>query len=337
MIAYAIVCFVGTLPYYSALPKYMASFVDRKSHGKLWGLYSSLGSIFGFLSGIITSAITAAGTAVGGIRGLLMLFMGLCAFSFVALMFLSKQDTYVKPEKTEGKKKSGGLDRKTILELIREPDLWLVTISCTCLWECYVGNMYLTSMLKNVYQVSTASTTMISTIGNYGFRLVGGVFFGAMIDKLTAHRVIKYIHIIYAALMVGCVIMPATQINATIAAVAIAMSLLSTLFFRIGGQSMNPALSQCEYHIPYTVRGMAYSILATVQAVPGLFIYVLCGKWIDNYGVKGYHMIYIYVLALQIIGLICIVAIKKRQNKPGTITGKTISDFDPDTYYAQNA
>ena len=321
LIAYWIVGIGTSLPFYCALPKFMATFVDRKAHGTLWGIYCALASAFSFLVGMMTSAIIAASSSKAGFRSLLLFYIVESALTMLFLVLMREKQTEKKTVKP-GKKES--FSWRMLLDVLREPDVWLIAVSSACLYNCLIGHTYISSMLKNQFLASVAVTTMIATVGNYGFRMIGGTFFGMLVDKITARKTQLYMIVLYMCIMAVFLFLPS---DAKYLTVVVILNLLAVLAFRVAGQSMNPILSQTEYHIPFAVRGTAYAIVATLESIPDIFAYVLAGRAIDRYGYTGYKLVFGVLLAWQCVGFACLIALGKRAHKPGVLTGLTIDDY----------
>ena len=70
-----------------------------------------------------------------------------------------------------------------------------------------------------------------------------------------------------------------------------------------------------ECGIPKYMSGTAIGLICTIGYMPEFFCPLLAGKVLDTYGNAGYHILFIFLATMMVIGLILLTFYKRLVKK----------------------
>lgn len=173
--------FFGIATLWSAYLVGVRNLGDESEQSKLFGFNEATRGILQTLLGFAFLAImNAAATPVLGFKTMLIVGAAVTAvFLVLGLIFLPKTE---KEEKGEAVAE----DKVRIIDVIKNPGVWIIIIILTCAYSCWsFGNGYLTTYTVRVGGLSETTASTLGMIRSYVIVFVAGFFGGWLLDKFS--------------------------------------------------------------------------------------------------------------------------------------------------------
>ncbi|MFG2560160.1 MFS transporter, partial [Streptomyces sp. NPDC048496] len=266
------------------------------------------GRLFGFFEGgrgvvdtlVASSALgvfALLGSGAAGFRAAIA-FYALIDIAVGVLLFFLLRDQGPESAVDTPQKKRVGLSE--ILHAARLPQLWWVSATVFMAYVVYCGLTYFIPYLTYVYGLPTALAGAYGIINQYGLKILGGPLGGVLVDKVFkgASRYLRLAFLCLIPIAAIILLLPAGRQN-QIPAMA-ACLLFSLIIFTMRGVFWAP---MDEVGIPNQVSGTAFGIACLVGYAPGMFAFLVYGAILDaNPGAAGYHLVFILMAALALVG-----------------------------------
>ena len=278
------------------------------------------GRLFGLLEGgrgVVDTAVAFSalgifvllGSGTGGFRAAIAFYAIIDVVVGVLLFLLlrsqpsnqpSNQTSEPASEQPVAKKQKAGLGE--IWRAAKQPQLWWVSFTVFMVYVVYCGLTYFIPYLTYVYGLPVALVGAYGIINQYGLKIIGGPIGGVLADKVVkgASRYIRLAFLCLIPVVAVLLLLPAdpgSQIPAMIVTL-----LFSLIVFTMRGVFWAP---MDEVGIPEETSGTAFGIACLVGYAPGMFAFIVYGAILDaNPGAGGYHIVFIVLAALALVGAI---------------------------------
>ena len=188
---------------------------------------------------------------------------------------------------------------KDVFTLLKNPVVWLVSLTIFCGYGCYTSTSYFTPYLTEVIGVSPESSGLVSIIRNYLLLLLAPVG-GIIADKLFKSTC-KWLTTALAVLaaLFGIVMILPESISPMAASLytlipgAFAMMMYGVIFSTVS-----------EAGIPRKMTGTVIGIASIIGYLPDSVYAVLFGNWMDKHGAQGYGYIFTFMIVTCLIGAV---------------------------------
>jgi nitrate/nitrite transporter NarK len=284
--------------FWSSLMKALRMIGDEKEQGRVFGLYYAGNGIVGAVFNSL--ALWAAGRASdarGGLFNAVMVMAAATAIAAVLVAIFLEDDKKAK----EAKAASGGDSFRfaDVGKLIKNPIVWVFSLVIFCGYSLYTSTSYFTPYLTDVVGISPQESGVYSIIRTYVFMLLAPVG-GYLADKVFKSTS-KWFMAAFSALIIlfiGVMLIPAGA-NSTFVSIytllpgAFGLALYGVLFSIVS-----------EAKIPLSVTGTAVGIASIIGYTPDLFMSAMFGTWLDKHGNGGYTYIFMFLMAVGIVGVI---------------------------------
>lgn len=198
--------------------------------------------------------------------------------------------------------------------------LWLVGLLTCAIYSIFVSaNMYFGPYYSNILGIDTTLTSSLAIVKNYLVAGIGTIIFGVISDRYAQKRGggSSRTPMIIVCFCILIVLMAVMMFSASNAIFSVVLTLVITFVF-CGTRGICYATLD-EGKIPLELSGVALGFISIVGYGPESFMTALMGSWLDKYpGIAGYNMIWIWIIAWSVVGIIAAVAINrlgKRKNK----------------------
>lgn len=298
--------FFGIATLWSAYLVGIRNLGDESIQSKLFGFSEATRGILQTLLGFAFLAIMNA--AVSPILGFkTMLIVGAVVtgiFLVLGVIFLPKTE---KEEQTEVSVE----DKVTIMDVIKNPGVWIVIIILTCAYACWsFGNGYLTTYTVRVGGLSESTASTLGMIRSYVIVFVAGFFGGWFLDRFT-YKGKAFIGLLGIS-AAGFVLIMFT-------AKALAISIVLTLFLAFVANIMKSTYWSLmgQAGIPAKMTALATGFISLIIFLPDAILPTICGSWIANAEAAGnvaagFNNIFIMLAVFGVIGVIGSVLLVKR-------------------------
>ena len=185
------------------------------------------------------------------------------------------------------------------LSIVKNPCTWMSGIAVFATYTMYCTLSYYPPYFSNVLGVSVVFTGGLSIFRQYGTRFVGAPVGGWLGDKIKSVSTVVGVSLAAAVVMVVAFMMMPAGTNSN---VLIILTLAAGILTYMARGSMFAIPS--ELKIPRKYAGTTSGVVCAIGYCPDLFIFVLYGYWLDNFGNDGYRNIFIYAAVIMVIGVI---------------------------------
>ncbi|MNN21471.1 Inner membrane protein YihN [compost metagenome] len=187
-----------------------------------------------------------------------------------------------------------------LLEAIKVPGIWLVSLNVFMVYIVYCGLTYFIPYLKDMYQLPVALVGAYGIINQYFLKVLGGPAGGFMADKglKSPSRYLKWAFLALLPLMLVILSIPHGE-SYIYAGMAATLS-FALVVFTMRGVFWAP---MSEVGIPSRITGSAFGIGCLIGYAPGMFAYVIYGSILDHFpGQQGYNYVFTLMSILAIVG-----------------------------------
>ena len=225
----------------------------------------------------------------------------------IIFIFLLKEPETVKEDGT-----SSTVSFKDIIRVLKMPVMWLIIIMMYTSYTFNMSSYYFTPYASNIIGVTAVIAAILTVMSQYirPFAATLGGFSG---DKFgRSHTMI----VGYILMIAGVVIMDVTGKMASdsrmILVVAACVLVYAGMFINFGLYFSFIS----EGGIPVELGGVAIGMASTFGYLPEVLSYTIAGKLLDTYpGYQGYHLNFLYMIAMGVIGLIVAIIWTKKYGK----------------------
>jgi sugar phosphate permease len=270
------------------------------------------GRLFGLLEGgrgVVDTAVAFSalgifvllGSGTGGFRAAIAFYAIInIAVGVLLFLLLRNQTSEQTSENPAPKKHKAGLGE--IWRAAKLPQLWWVSFTVFMVYVVYCGLTYFIPYLTYVYGLPVALVGAYGIINQYGLKILGGPIGGVLADKVFkgASRYIRLAFLCLIPVVAVLLLLPADP-SSQIPAMIVTL-LFSLIVFTMRGVFWAP---MDEVGIPEETSGTAFGIACLVGYAPGMFAFIVYGAILDaNPGAGGYHIVFIVLAALALVGAI---------------------------------
>ena len=262
------------------------------------------GRMFGFLEGgrgvvdtlVAFSALgvfVAVGSGAAGLKAAILFYSAIDICLGVLAWFLLREDQ-------RGVARTETAGWSGLLEAVRMPGIWLVSLNVFMVYIVYCGLTYFIPYMKDMYHLPVALVGAYGIINQYFLKVLGGPAGGFVADKLfnSASRYMKWAFLALLPLMAVLLSIPANE-SSIYAGMAATLS-FALIVFTMRGVFWAP---MSEVGIPSHVTGSAFGIGSLIGYAPGMFAYVIYGAILDQFpGRQGYVYVFSLMSVLAVIG-----------------------------------
>lgn len=293
--------------FWCAITKGVGMVGNENTQGMCYGIYyASSGIISAILNAVCIWASGFSDDAVQSFTIVMwvMAIGTLLATALVFFFFKEKKKNLDAPEEI--------FQFKYVGNVIRNPITWLISIMVLCAYGLYTSVSYFSPYLTDVLGISLVSSSYISIIRSNLMNLlcpIGGILVDKLFKSATKWYAVAFG--ITIAIYAGVMVMPATVGAGFATFVSLLPSAIAMMLYGV----IWSCLKECKFKVAYV--GTVIGIGSIIGYLPDFFYYVIFGYWMDHYGNAAYKMIFGYLLATAVIGMIAALAtrilVKKRK------------------------
>jgi len=298
--------FFGIATLWSAYLVGIRNLGDESVQSKLFGFSEATRGILQTLLGFVFLGImNAAVSPIFGFKTMLIVGAAITGvFLVLGVIFLPKTE---KEEKAE----IAAEDKVTIMDVIKNPGVWIVIIILTCAYSCWsFGNGYLTTYTVRVGGLSESTASTLGMIRSYVIVFVAGFFGGWFLDKFT-YKGKAFIGLLGIS-AAGFVLIMFT-------AKALAISIVLSLFLAFVANIMKSTYWSLmgQAGIPAKMTALATGFISLIIFLPDAICPTIIGTWLANAEAAGnvaagFNNIFIMLTVFGVIGVIGSILLVRR-------------------------
>lgn len=289
----------------------------KKDQAQNYGIFEGIGGLAAmggnFLALYLFSKFL---DPVAGVRAAMISMGVVCIVGALLVQFLYNEKKLLVEKEEKKTEPEEAFSLKSAIAVFKNPGVYLLTIIVFGIYGMNGTLSYLTPYFTEVFGVAAVFSGALGTVRTYGTRLVGAPFGGFMAEKLRSSvKLTVFGGVILLVLIFAMQSIPATASYAVTLGVVLVLAIAFTNF-TVRGVYWS---IMDEIDVPEQYSGTAISIITILGLnLADMILPPLCGKWMDQYGVKGYDHIFtlLYCLAgAALISAVIIMAMKKSAHK----------------------
>lgn len=202
---------------------------------------------------------------------------------------------------------------KYVGAVLKNPMTWLISFMVLCSYGLYTSVSYFSPYLTDVLGIPLVNSSAISIVRSNLMNLlcpVGGI----IIDKIfhSANKWYITAFTITVAIYVIVMLMPDTVSSGLATFVSLLPSMIAMMLYGV----IWSGLRECNFKPVYF--GTVIGIGSVLGYLPDFFYFVIFGKWMDNYGNDAYKMIFGFLMATAVIGMVLAIVMRFLINRNKT-------------------
>ena len=258
--------------------------------GRIFSLLEIFGAIIPAIGSYGILAFMGKIISTVGFKWVMMIYAAiLTVCGVLILLFVKEPDTITK---------ENSFKLAYVGKALKEPAVWL---NCLIVLGLYVSPgviSYLNPYMTQFFGVSTTLAVAIMAGSKTFLRLICAPIGGRLIDKTGRSSVpLKLCAVICTVILIAMIAVPTGPQNGVLMVILV---LALCIMVPLGRPAMYTPVP--EAGIPMMITGTAMGLVSGIGYSTDIWLYTLCGNWIDKYGALGYR----YILMLFIGGLVLV-------------------------------
>ena len=301
--------FTSLFAFWPALLKVLRSLANEDEQSKAYGFMDATRGITNAVQLAVTLAIFNAlskkASDLAGLNGVVIFYSAICIVMGIGLYFvLDEKKLQTGSDDADDESKFSFAIVKQVLKM---PVVWLLSLVVCCSYTMPILFYYFTPYATANLGMTAAAGAMVTMLAQY-VRPVACVVGGVAADKIgRANVMYGTMGIMLASTLV--------LIFAKSMANAVFIGICACIYFGMYGAYSLVFSMFDECGIPKYMSGTAIGLICTIGYMPEFFCPLLAGKVLDSYGNAGYHILFIFLAVMMVIGLILLTFYKRLVKK----------------------
>lgn len=296
----------GGFAFWPAVLKGIRIVGGEDNQSKAYGIFEAAQGLIATIGNMIALAIFAK--FIDGVFGFKIAFLSMGIFDALAAVavLIFFKETPIEKEAEEEKDSSGKISLKDTISLIKNPSLWLVSITLASVYGIYISQSYMTPYFTGVLGAALTITGVFAIMRDYGMKVVGGPFGGTVADKIGSPSLLNAVCLIINAILIFIVSQTKTG-GEGVVTFAMIFVLLNAFICCMAKGTMWATMD--EAHIPMEQTGTAIGIATLICIYAVDAIMPLVNGWLlDTYAndlPKAYGYYFTILIVLALVGAVC--------------------------------
>jgi MFS family permease len=285
MILYLVMGFTSAGLHWSAHLKVIRAMGDDGEQGRLYGAVDAAYGVFTILMtyGILALLSSVLEKTGMGFRGGILIYAGISVVIGVAVLFVVPFDPK-KAVEEEDSIKLAQLGR--VLKMPLTYYLGLFTLGYYII-RCIIP--YVNPHLSASFGISVTFATGFTMTVRTGVKMISGPIGGAFRDKLGKSTPVVLVGA--AGAIVFSLLMAFLPAGTSLAAAFMLLAVFVVFFAGMTSPMLYTPVSEAKIPLSYT--GTILGIASAIGYSADIWLYSLCGRWLDSFGETAYSYIYI--------------------------------------------
>ncbi|MGN1141866.1 MAG: nitrate/nitrite transporter [Lachnospiraceae bacterium] len=299
------------LTFWPALMKIVRIQATDEEQSRAYGTFEGSRGVFNAAHLAIATAIfgvfEAKAAPYMGINGIILFYSLAPLIVGIIFIFILKEPETVKEDGSSAK-----VSFKDIVKVLKMPVMWLIIIMMYTSYTFNMSSYYFTPYASNIIGVTAVIAAVLTVMAQYirPFAATLGGFAGDKFGKSNT-MVIGYVLMIAGVLIMDITGKMTSDIRMTLVVISCVL-VYAGMYSNFGLYFSFIS----EGGIPVELGGVAIGMASTFGYLPEVLSYTIAGKLLDTYpGYQGYHLNYMYMLAMGVIGLIIAIVWTKTYGK----------------------
>ena len=301
--------FTSLFAFWPALLKVLRSLANEDEQSKAYGFMDATRGITNAVHLAVTLAIFNAlskkASDLAGLNGVVIFYSAVCIVMGIGLYFVLDEKKL--QTGSDGAEDESKFSFAIVKQVLKMPVVWLLSLVVCCSYTMPILFYYFTPYATANLGMTAAAGAMVTMLAQY-VRPVACVVGGVAADKIgRANVMYGTMGIMLASTLV--LIFARSMTN------AVFIGICACIYFGMYGAYSLVFSMFDECGIPKYMSGTAIGLICTIGYMPEFFCPLLAGKVLDTYGNAGYHILFIFLAVMMVIGLILLTFYKRLVKK----------------------
>lgn len=301
--------FTSLFAFWPALLKVLRSLANEDEQSKAYGFMDATRGITNAVQLAVTLAIFNAlskkASDLAGLNGVVIFYSAVCIVMAIGLYFVLDEKKL--QTGSDGAEDESKFSFAIVKQVLKMPVVWLLSLVVCCSYTMPILFYYFTPYATANLGMTAAAGAMVTMLAQY-VRPVACVVGGVAADKIgRANVMYGTMGIMLVSTLV--LIFARSMTN------AVFIGICACIYFGMYGAYSLVFSMFDECGIPKYMSGTAIGLICTIGYMPEFFCPLLAGKVLDTYGNAGYHILFIFLAAMMVIGLILLTFYKRLVKK----------------------
>ncbi len=266
---------------------------EGKNSGWLWSLYALASSILGASGSYFVAKMDLAGW-----KPLMFMFAGVALITLVLGLIFIRDDKFNDWSVMDAGSAPSKFSFSQVGVVLKMPEVWVASFIYFTMLMITCAGVYAISMMGAIYAVPLAVITLMGTFRAYMARVFLSPFSGYLIDKFkSSMKVIRMFLILNIVSFALFLVFPMTSDYLWVSILLVIATIIG-----FGMQAPCWVTPITEIRVPVAYHGTAIGIYNGVGCISDAFIYILCGHFVDTYGLyEGNRYVFMFIGVMLII------------------------------------
>lgn len=309
IVVWILLGFTTIFAFWGAVIKAIRLLGDESEQGRLYGFYAGFQGVINTVAAVGATYLINKfpGSVSDGLMYVLIFYAVLCIGAAVIFTF-----TYPKELDEAGKKEASGepVRFSDILVVLKMPSTWILSFLIFSIYGVFSGSTYFTPYVTNVLGIAGISASVITIFRTYIARAVFAPVGGIVSDKTKKLPRDIAVNSLATAVLILILLVFGAHLPAF---VIVAIILLSAVTIYMNFGVMWAAAE--ELKIPRHLYGTVIGVASIIGYAPDLFMNTMFGSWLDKYGNAGYTPIFMFLIALSLLGVAVALVISRYKKR----------------------
>ena len=301
--------FTSLFAFWPALLKVLRSLANEDEQSKAYGFMDATRGITNAVQLAVTLAIFNAlskkASDLAGLNGVVIFYSAVCIVMGIGLYFVLDEKKL--QTGSDGAEDESKFSFAIVKQVLKMPVVWLLSLVVCCSYTMPILFYYFTPYATANLGMTAAAGAMVTMLAQY-VRPVACVVGGVAADKIgRANVMYGTMGIMLVSTLV--LIFARSMTN------AVFIGICACIYFGMYGAYSLVFSMFDECGIPKYMSGTAIGLICTIGYMPEFFCPLLAGKVLDTYGNAGYHILFIFLAVMMVIGLILLTIYKRLVKK----------------------
>lgn len=278
---------------------------DAETQGSCYGIYyASSGIISAILNAI---CLWASGFSQDPTTSFMIAMWVMAGGTLLAALLVV---VFFKEKEVEAVGEEDSFQFKYVGAVLKNPMTWLIAVMVMCAYGLYTSVSYFSPYLTDVLGIPLVNSTLLNIVRSNLMNLLCPVG-GYIIDRIfkSANKWYITAFAITTAIYAGVMIMPDTVSPGFATFVSLLPSMVAMMLYGV----IWSGLRECRFKAAYF--GTIIGIGSILGYTPDFFYFTIFGKWMDTYGNAAYKMIFGFLMATAVLGMVLAIIMRVLINR----------------------
>ena len=304
---FAVACFVWFMVglstnfvFWCGITKAVGMVGDAETQGSCYGIYYASSGIISAVLNVI--CLWASGFSEDPTTSFMIAMWVMAGGTLLAALLVV---VFFKEKDVEAAGEEDTFQFKYVGAVLKNPMTWLIAVMVMCAYGLYTSVSYFSPYLTDVLGIPLVNSTLLNIVRSNLMNLLCPVG-GYIIDRVfkSANKWYITAFAITTAIYAGVMIMPDTVSPGLATVVSLLPSMVAMMLYGV----IWSGLRECKFKAAYF--GTVIGIGSILGYTPDFFYFTIFGKWMDTYGNAAYKMIFGFLMATAVLGMILAVIMR---------------------------